>query len=93
MKKFISLFLVLMIFSTGAFAAEPIYTKTSKSTVTGNVSRKTVQKFYGDYALNINLITADLSDENLSFELLKNSGGSDKVSCGQWSAGDSYSAA
>lgn len=79
MKKFISLFLVLMIFSTGAFAAEPIYTKTSKSTVTGNVSRKTVQKFYGDYALNINLITADLSDENLSFELLKNSGGSDKV--------------
>lgn len=79
MKKILSAILALTLICTSAFAAEPLYTKTSKSTVTGNVSRRQIQKFYGDYALNINLITADLSDENLSLELLKNSGGSDKV--------------
>lgn len=79
MKKFICVFCALMLICTGVFAAEPIYTKTSKSTVTGSVSRKSIQKFYGDYALNINLVTADLTDKNLSFELLKASGGSDKV--------------
>lgn len=79
MKKIISVFLSFLMLTASAFAAEPIYTKTSKSTVTGSVSRRQIQKFYGDYALNINLITADLSDKNLSFSLLKHSGGSDKV--------------
>ncbi len=78
MKKLIAVFSALMLLCTSAYA-KPLYTKTVKATVTGGVSRKRIQEFYGDYALNINLITADLTNEHLSFDLLKNSGGSDKV--------------
>lgn len=78
MKKIICAFSLLMLICTSAFA-QPLYTKTSKEYVTGGVTRTNIQKFYGDYSLNINVITADLKNEHISLELLKKSGGCDKV--------------
>ncbi len=78
MKKLISFFAVLMLLSMNV-SAQLIHTKTVKETVTGGVTRTNIQKFYGDHALNINLITADLKNEHISLSLLKNAGGSDKV--------------
>ncbi len=78
MKKLISFLVVLLIASQSVFA-QPLYTKTSKETVTGGVTKTNIQKFYGSYCLNINLITADLKNSNISLSLLKHKGGSDKV--------------
>ncbi len=78
MKKLISFFAVFMLFCQSVFA-QPLYTKTTQETITGGVTRTNIQKFYGDYSLNINLITADLKNEYISLDLLKNSGGCDKV--------------
>lgn len=79
MKKIISFLILLTVLCTAASAASPLYTKTVKETVTGGVSRTNIQKFYGDYSLNINLITADLKNSNLSLSLLKKDAGCDKV--------------
>ena len=78
MKKIAMAFVICLMITRVAFA-EPLYTKTLKETVTGGVTRTNIQKFYGDYALNINVITADLKNDYLSLELLKNPRGSDKV--------------
>ena len=51
----------------------------TESVMTKGVTLKNIQKFYSDYSLNINCVTADLSQENLSLELLKNGGGCDKT--------------
>lgn len=79
MKKVLCAFFMLMLISFSTFAAQPIYTKTTKETVTGGVSRINIEKFYGEYSLNINIITADLKNGHLSLELLKSSKGCDKV--------------
>lgn len=78
MKKLLSLTALIVSISIGA-NAQPLYTSTHEEVVTGGVTLKSEQRFYGDYALNINCVTADLKNENLSFELLKHSGGSDKT--------------
>ncbi len=78
MKKLLCAFCASVLICTSAYAS-PLYTKTSKETVTGGVSHTNVQKFYGDYALNIDLITADLKNEYISMDLLKSSKGCDKT--------------
>ena len=79
MKKILSLFLIIFIFTGICAYAAPLYSSEREQIVTGGVMHKQVQRFYGDYALNINCITADLKNENIGFELLKHSGGSDKL--------------
>lgn len=80
MKKKISIILafIMMIACVGA-NAQLLYEKETQEIVTGGVVRKNIVRFYGDYALNINCITADLKNENLSLELLKDSKGVDKT--------------
>lgn len=78
MKKIISLSVLLAMLSLGVKAA-PLYTSSNEEIVTGSVTLKNEQRFYGDYALNINCVTADLKNENLSLELLKHTGGADKT--------------
>ena len=78
MKKIISFFLIFLMGAVCA-KAQPLYSNETEEIVTGGVSLKNIQRFYGDYALNINYITADLKNENLSLELLKHSGGVDKT--------------
>lgn len=79
MKKIISLLTAFVMLSSFHAAAAPLYTAASEELITDGVMLKNVQRFYGDYALNISLVTADLKNENLGFELLKSSGGSDKT--------------
>lgn len=78
MKKILSLLLIFTITGISAYAA-PLYSRINEEIVTDGVMLKSIQRFYGDYALNINCITADLKNKNLGFELLKHSGGSDKL--------------
>lgn len=78
MKKIISLSVLLALISMSAKAA-PLYTASNEKIVTDSVTLKSEQRFYGDYALNINCVTADLKNENLSLELLKHTGGVDKT--------------
>lgn len=78
MKKVLILTALILSISLGAYAA-PLYTATDESVVTGGVTLKNEKRFYGSYSLEINLITADLSDENLGFELLKADSGCDKT--------------
>ena len=68
MKKKISIILafIMMIACVGA-NAQLLYEKETQEIVTGGVVRKNIVRFYGDYALNINCITADLKNENLIF--------------------------
>lgn len=78
MKKTISLLLAFLMLAVNATAA-PLYTKESEEIVTGGAVLKNIQRFYGDYALNINCVTADLKNENLTLELLKHKDGADKT--------------
>ena len=78
MKKILILTALLLSISLCAFA-QPLYTSVNEEIVTGGITLKNEKRFFGDYALDINLITADLKNENLSFELLKHSGGADKT--------------
>ncbi len=78
MKKILILTALLLSISLCAFA-QPLYTSVNEEIVTGGITLKNEKRFFGDYALDINLITADLKNENLSFELLKHSGGTDKA--------------
>ena len=78
MKKLILLAIVIISIAVSV-SAEPLYTSTTEEIMTGGVTLKNEKRFYGDYALNINLVTADLKNKNLGFELLKHSGGCDKT--------------
>ena len=78
MKKFISALLIFVLLSFSASAAE-IYSYTNETTLVGGVSLKNIKRFYSDYSLNINCITADLKNKHLSLELLKSDYGCDKV--------------
>lgn len=78
MKKILALTALIVSISIGA-NAQPLYISTHEEIMTGGVTLRSEQRFYGGYALNINCITADLKNENLGFELLKHSGGSDKT--------------
>ena len=78
MKKILILTALLLSVSLCAFA-QPLYTSVNEQVVSGGITLKNEKRFFGDYALEINLITADLKNENLSLELLKHSGGADKT--------------
>lgn len=80
MKKIIFILSVLFVLlSFVSVSAAPLYTDRTEEIVTDGVTLIKEQRFFGDSALNITLIKADLTNKNLSFDLLKNSGGSDKV--------------
>ncbi|MBO5417911.1 MAG: phosphodiester glycosidase family protein, partial [Clostridia bacterium] len=79
MKKLLLLLTVfVLVFSVSAMAA-PLYTDISEEKVTEGVTVKKEQRFFGDSALSITVVEADLKNSDLSFELLKNSGGVDKT--------------
>lgn len=78
MKKILVLIALLLSFSLGA-QADPLYTQVREEIVTGGITLKNEKRFYGSYSLEINLIEADLKNENLGFELLKADGGCDKI--------------
>lgn len=79
MKKIIFLFTVFVTLLTISVQAAPLYTNKTEEIVTDGVTLIKEQRFFGDSAMNITLIKADLKNKNLSFDLLKNGGGSDKV--------------
>ncbi len=79
MKRIISFILAFIIYGCTGASGAPLYSSTEEEIVTGGVTLTTKQQFFGSHALNINCVTADLKNENLSFELLKHSGGSDKT--------------
>ncbi len=78
MKKLLIITALILSITLGA-QAQPLYTTVNEEVVTGGVTLKNEKRFYGSYALDINLITADLKNENLAFELLKKSEGCDKM--------------
>lgn len=78
MKKILVLTALILSISLGAYA-KPLYTSADESVVTGGVTLKNEKRFYGSHSLEINLITADLKNENLGFELLKQDIGCDKT--------------
>ncbi len=79
MKKIIFLLTVFVTLLTVSVQAATLYTNKTEEIVTDGVTLIKEQRFFGDSAMNITLIKADLKNKNLSFDLLKNSGGSDKV--------------
>ena len=78
MKKVLIIASVILSIAFSAQAA-PLYTSVQEEVVTGGVTLKNEKRFYGSYSLDINLITADLKNENLGFSLLKKSEGCDKA--------------
>ena len=78
MKKILFV-LILSLVTAFTASAAPLYEETEERILTDGVNLKTIRRFYGDYALNINCVTADLKNKYLGFELLKHDGGSDKV--------------
>ncbi|MBQ8391351.1 MAG: phosphodiester glycosidase family protein [Clostridia bacterium] len=79
MKRIIAFILAFAIYACASASAAPLYSSTEEEVVTGGVTLTKKQQFFGSHALNINCVTADLKNKNLSFELLKHSGGSDKT--------------
>ncbi len=79
MKRITAFFMAFIIYVCASASGAPLYSSTEEEVVTGGVTLTRKQQFFGSYALNINCVTADLKNENLSFELLKHSGGSDKT--------------
>ena len=79
MKKIIFLLTVFVTLMTVSVQAATLYTGRTEEIVTDGVTLIKEQRFFGDSAMNITLIKADLKNKNLGFDLLKNSGGSDKV--------------
>lgn len=79
MKRKITFILAFVIYACASASAAPLYSSTEEEVVTGGVTLTKKQQFFGSHALNINCVTADLKNKNLSFELLKHSGGSDKT--------------
>lgn len=79
MKKIIAaLCAAVFLISSGA-SAEGIYSYTTETKMPGGAKLRNIRRFYGDYALNINCVEADLKNEGLSLSLLKNPSGCDKV--------------
>lgn len=79
MKKIIAaLCAAVFLISSGA-AAEGIYSYATETKMPGGAKLRNIRRFYGDYALNINCVEADLKNEGLSLSLLKNPSGCDKV--------------
>lgn len=79
MKKIIAaLCAAVFLISSGA-AAEGIYSYATETKMPGGAKLRNIRRFYGDYALNINCVEADLKNESLSLSLLKNPSGCDKV--------------
>lgn len=79
MKKIIAaLCAAVFLISSGA-SAEGIYSYTTETKMPGGAKLRNIRRFYGDYALNINCVEADLKNESLSLSLLKNPSGCDKV--------------
>ena len=74
----VSVIIAFLIISCCA-CAQPLFSRESEEIVTKGVVHKKTERFYGDYALTIDYIIADLKEESLSLELLKNSGGVDKT--------------
>ncbi len=79
MKKTALLLAVFILLLSFPVSAAQIYTDYSEEIVTDGVTLVKEQRFFGDSALNITLIKADLKNKNLGFELLKNSEGVDKT--------------
>lgn len=79
MKKIIFLVTVFVTLLSYSVCAAPLYTGRTEEIVTDGVTLIKEQRFFGDSAINITLIKADLKNRYLGFDLLKNSGGSDKV--------------
>ena len=79
MKKIIAaLCAAVFLISSGA-SAEGIYSYATETKMPGGAKLRNIKRFYGDYALNINCVEADLKNESLSLSLLKNPSGCDKV--------------
>ena len=73
MKKIIAaLCAAVFLISSGA-SAEGIYSYTTETKMPGGAKLRNIRRFYGDYALNINCVEADLKNESLSLSLLKKS--------------------
>lgn len=79
MKRIIALILAFSIYSCASASGAPLYSSTEEEIVTSGVTLTRKQQFFGSHALNINCVTADLKNKNLSLELLKHNGGSDKT--------------
>lgn len=79
MKKAVAVLLLLVFIFPTVISAEELYSYTNEKVLTDGVQLKTIQRFYADYSLNINCITANLKNENLSLELLKSAKGIDKT--------------
>lgn len=79
MKKIVLLLMAFILLLSFPVSAAELYTDYSEEKVTEGVTLVKEQRFFGDSALNITLIKADLKNKNLGFELLKNSGGVDKT--------------
>lgn len=71
MKKFITALLCLMTIFTPAALGE-IYTYDETETIMTGVQLRHIRRFYGDRWLNINCVTADLSNPRVKLDLLKN---------------------
>ncbi len=79
MKKCIAFLVLIMVFFSLSASANEIYSYTTQKIMTDGVTVKNIQRFYSDYSLNINLVTADLKNKFLSLELLKSGKGVDKT--------------
>lgn len=78
MKKILSLILsVIIIASSTAIYAKPIYSYKETTPVTNSIELTKVKEFYSGYNISYSYIKADLSDENVSMKLLKSESGAD----------------
>jgi len=74
MKKIISLLLIAFLLTTTAFAS-PVIEQTEKYTLIRGVEYKNIKGLYESGWQDIHVVTADLSEEHLSLEILKNKNG------------------
>ncbi len=78
MKKILSVILsVILIASSTAVYAKPIYSYKKTTPVTNSIELTKVNEFYSGYNISYSYIKADLSDENVSMKLLKSESGAD----------------
>ena len=64
-KTMMILFALIMCFFATSVYGEEIYTYQTQDYAPGGVVIKNIKRFYNDYSLDINCITADLKNENL----------------------------
>lgn len=79
MKKIIAALCAAVFLISSVASAEGIYSYATETKMPGGAKLRNIRRFYGDYALNINCVEADLKNEGLSLSLLKNPSGCDKV--------------